>query len=429
MAEDRMALLEMLRKAIADGDVDFLREGVRVLAQAVMEAEVSELTGLPKGERDPERRLTHRNGYRERRWDTRVGTIDLAIPQGPRRLVLPSPCSSRGGGPSGPCSRSSRRRTCWASARAGSTTSSGPWGIEGISRSEVSRICAALDAEVAAFRGPLARGRGVPVPLARRHVPQGPRGRAGSCRWRRSSRSGSRRSGERRILGLELAAGNDEGSAWPRVHPLARRARPARGPPRHQRRPRGSREGRPRAAPGLGAGSAAASTSPATPRTSCPARRGAWSPRRSGPCSSSPTRARPATQCSTGHRQPRAALPGGRRAAHRRRARPARPLHVPRDPPPPDPQHQPARAAQQGDQAPDRGRRDLPQPGERHPPRRDGPRRAGRRVAGRPALLPARDDGAIDAVVEREEVSPAAAHGELNDQARGRRAVTPRAGT
>jgi len=65
MAEDRMAVLETVRKAIADGDVDFLREGVRVLAQAVMEAEVTELTGVPKGERDPERRLTSRNGYRE----------------------------------------------------------------------------------------------------------------------------------------------------------------------------------------------------------------------------------------------------------------------------------------------------------------------------------------------------------------------------
>ena len=81
MAEDRMAVLDMLRKATADGNVDVLREGVRVLAEAIMEAEVSELTGVAKGERAPDRRLTNRNGYRERRWDTRVGTIGLAIPK------------------------------------------------------------------------------------------------------------------------------------------------------------------------------------------------------------------------------------------------------------------------------------------------------------------------------------------------------------
>ena len=40
MADDRMAVLETVRKAIGEGDVDFLREGARVLAQAVMEAEV-----------------------------------------------------------------------------------------------------------------------------------------------------------------------------------------------------------------------------------------------------------------------------------------------------------------------------------------------------------------------------------------------------
>ena len=62
MAEDRMAVLETVRKAMAEGDVDFLREGVRVLAQAVMEAEVRELTGVPHGERNPEQRLTNRNG-------------------------------------------------------------------------------------------------------------------------------------------------------------------------------------------------------------------------------------------------------------------------------------------------------------------------------------------------------------------------------
>ena len=81
MADDSMALLDTLRKAMAEGDVDVLREGVRVLAQAIMEAEVSELTGLPHGERDPERRLTSRNGYRDRRWDTRVGSVELAIPR------------------------------------------------------------------------------------------------------------------------------------------------------------------------------------------------------------------------------------------------------------------------------------------------------------------------------------------------------------
>ena len=74
MADERMGVLELLRKAGADGDVDVLREGVRVLAEALMEAEVSELTGVPRGERAPDQRLTHRNGYRERRWDTRVGT-------------------------------------------------------------------------------------------------------------------------------------------------------------------------------------------------------------------------------------------------------------------------------------------------------------------------------------------------------------------
>ena len=90
MADDSMALLETLRKASTDGDVDVLREGVRVLAQAIMEAEVSELTGVAKGERNPAERLTHRNGYRERRWDTRVGTLDLAVPRVRDGSYLPS---------------------------------------------------------------------------------------------------------------------------------------------------------------------------------------------------------------------------------------------------------------------------------------------------------------------------------------------------
>jgi len=87
------------------------------------------------------------------------------------------------------------------------------------------------------------------------------------------------------------------------------------------------------------------------------------------------------------------ALPRGRPAAHRCRARSPGPLRVPGAAPPPDPLDQPPGAAQQGDQAPDRRGRDLPHPRLGHPPRRDDPRRAGRRVAGREALLQARDDG------------------------------------
>jgi hypothetical protein len=55
-----MGLLELLCNAGVDGDTDFLGEGVRVLVEAVMEPEGSELTGVPKGERAPERGLACR---------------------------------------------------------------------------------------------------------------------------------------------------------------------------------------------------------------------------------------------------------------------------------------------------------------------------------------------------------------------------------
>ena len=48
MTDDRMAVLDMLRKATVDGDVDVLREGVRVPAEALMEVEVTALTGVPR---------------------------------------------------------------------------------------------------------------------------------------------------------------------------------------------------------------------------------------------------------------------------------------------------------------------------------------------------------------------------------------------
>jgi transposase-like protein len=214
MADNSMALLETLRKATAGGDVDVLREGVRILAQAIMEAEVSELTGLAKGERDPARRLTHRNGYRERRWDTRVGTIELAVPRVRDGSYLPSLLEPRRRAERAllavvqeayVAGVSTRRVDDLVRAR----------GIEGMSRSEVSRMCASLDAEVEAFRHrPLGDAALPYLWLDATYLKVRDAGRVVSMAALVAT--GVAATGERRVLGLELSPGNDEGSAWPR---------------------------------------------------------------------------------------------------------------------------------------------------------------------------------------------------------------------
>ena len=77
MTDDRMALLELIEKR---ADTDLVREMLAFAAERLMDLEVEARTGVPAGARSPER-LNHRNGYRERGWDTRVGRIDLAIPK------------------------------------------------------------------------------------------------------------------------------------------------------------------------------------------------------------------------------------------------------------------------------------------------------------------------------------------------------------
>src|SRR5258707_14691377 len=74
------ALDELVRKAQLRDDVDFLREGVRTLAQAPMEAEVAQHLGAGRYERAAEG-TGERNGHRERRWDTRVGSMQLRVPR------------------------------------------------------------------------------------------------------------------------------------------------------------------------------------------------------------------------------------------------------------------------------------------------------------------------------------------------------------
>jgi hypothetical protein len=214
MADDSMALLDTLRKAMADGDVDILREGVRVLAQAIMEAEVGELTGVPKGERDPERRLTSRNGYRERRWDTRVGSVELAIPRVRDGSYFPSLLEPRRRAERALLAVIQEAYVLGVSTRRVDDLVR-TLGIASISRSEVSRICTALDAEVAAFRGRSLAGEAYPyLWLDATYLKVREGGRVVSMAALVAT--GVARNGERRILGLDLSAGNDEGSAWPR---------------------------------------------------------------------------------------------------------------------------------------------------------------------------------------------------------------------
>jgi hypothetical protein len=73
-----MALLELSRKAELEEDVDFLRDGMRAMAQQLMELEVMQHLGANKYERRL-MRTAERNGNRDRQWDTRVGNIELRV--------------------------------------------------------------------------------------------------------------------------------------------------------------------------------------------------------------------------------------------------------------------------------------------------------------------------------------------------------------
>ena len=80
MVESTMDVSGWLRKQLEEASPDLLRAMVQDFAQTLMGAEADALCGAAYGERSPER-VNRRNGYRERDWDTRVGTIELAVPK------------------------------------------------------------------------------------------------------------------------------------------------------------------------------------------------------------------------------------------------------------------------------------------------------------------------------------------------------------
>jgi len=80
VVEHTMDVSGWLRKQLEEASPDLLRAMVRDMAEALMGAEADALCGAGYGERSPER-VNRRNGYRERDWDTRVGSIELAVPR------------------------------------------------------------------------------------------------------------------------------------------------------------------------------------------------------------------------------------------------------------------------------------------------------------------------------------------------------------
>ena len=207
--EMRMALEALLRKAALGEDVEFLREGVRVFGEALMEVEVARHLGAERHARTPER-TGQRNGYRDRPWDTPVGTVELRVPRVRDGSYFPSLLDPR---------RRAERALVAVVQEAyvqGVSTRRvdelvKALGVGGISKSQVSRLCQALDAEVERFRTRPLVGPYPYVWLDATYVKAREDGRVVSQAV--VIAIGVRASGEREVLGLDVGPSED-GAFW-----------------------------------------------------------------------------------------------------------------------------------------------------------------------------------------------------------------------
>jgi transposase-like protein len=146
MTNDMMTLRTLLEKS---SDTDLLREMIGFTAQRLMALEVEGLTGAAPGERSPER-INQRNGYRDRVWETRAGTVELHIPKLRKGSYFPAFLEPR---------RMAEKALTAVIQEAyvqGVSTRSvddlvKAMGMSGISKSQVSRLCEEIDGKVKAF--------------------------------------------------------------------------------------------------------------------------------------------------------------------------------------------------------------------------------------------------------------------------------------
>src|SRR4051794_4308124 len=229
-----MTVEEVVRGLLEDEHADVLRESLRWLVAQLMEIEVSELVGAKLGERRPEDRATHRNGYRPRRWDTRAGEIELQIPRLRQGSYFPSFLTPRKRSEQALVAVVQQAYVCGVSTRRVDQLVES-LGLR-ISKSEVSRICAGLDEQVEAFRSRPLEGR-YPylfVDAKVENVRDGGRVLARASAW--SSRTAFMRPVGARSS-ASTSAPRDRG-VLARVPAGPRRARPGRRPADHLRRPR-----------------------------------------------------------------------------------------------------------------------------------------------------------------------------------------------
>jgi len=205
VASDRVSLLEALRKAAMDGDSDFLRQSAEMVAQALIELEAGYRIGADKHERTPER-STYRNGYRERVWDTRVGRLGLRIPKLREGSFFPELLRPRRRSEKALLAVIQEAYVHGVSTRRMDDLVKA-LGLEGISKSEVSRVCQALDEGVRAF---LCRRIDHPVPyvwLDATYVKVRDAGRVVSMAL--VVAIGVRSDGTREVLGLDVGPSED----------------------------------------------------------------------------------------------------------------------------------------------------------------------------------------------------------------------------
>jgi len=150
MTKSNMTLLEYLRKVGVDPEGDFLQAGAQLVAQLAIELEAEEIIGAGRYERSPNRK-NHRNGHRERVWETRVGELPLRIPKLREGTFFPSLLEPRRRAEKALLAVVQTAYVKGVSTRKVDDLLKA-LGLTGIDKSKVSRICTELDELVEGFR-------------------------------------------------------------------------------------------------------------------------------------------------------------------------------------------------------------------------------------------------------------------------------------